>query len=157
MKGAAMDANRKRKAPVWQDKGLDTANYRETINEVGKGLQHDDGQFGHAPLITAKNGPDLLACPKWNACNAPVCPLDREWRLRTHLDSDSVCFFLTEHVKTDSEAVFRGLGRGFLYGVIAEVIPVIRQRHRRINRKLQESAKTASRMTKTIGLKGGGV
>jgi len=35
-------------------------------------------------------------CPKFLKCSAPICPLDRDWKQRTHLKGERVCFYLRE-------------------------------------------------------------
>lgn len=47
----------------------------------------------------------MQACSKYEKCSAPICPLDKGWRLRKHL-SDPSCHFLKLVVKdaaTDDE------------------------------------------------------
>jgi hypothetical protein len=41
----------------------------------------------------------MQRCPKFEACNAPICPLDPDWRKRTHLGGDALCFYAGEYVK----------------------------------------------------------
>jgi hypothetical protein len=38
-------------------------------------------------------------CPRFNHCNAPICPLDTKVQRRTHLDGEPVCFYMRELVK----------------------------------------------------------
>lgn len=33
-------------------------------------------------------------CPKYDKCSANICPLDRDWQLRSHKRGERVCFFL---------------------------------------------------------------
>jgi hypothetical protein len=49
-------------------------------------------------------------CPRYSRCNANVCPLDANWRKRTHVRGDEVCFFLTESVKDNATGNFASLG-----------------------------------------------
>ena len=46
-------------------------------------------------------------CPKWDSCNAPVCPLDPNWPAHRHLAGEPVCLWLRELVKNDGERVLR--------------------------------------------------
>tara|TARA_B100000315_G_C14126458_1_gene384922 strand:- start:105 stop:515 length:411 start_codon:yes stop_codon:yes gene_type:complete len=39
-------------------------------------------------------------CPKFDACRAPICPLDPEMLDRTYLSGESVCHYLRLHAKT---------------------------------------------------------
>jgi len=45
----------------------------------------------------------MYDCPKYEKCEAPICPLDADWRERTHLQEDRICFFLSESVKEGAE------------------------------------------------------
>ena len=47
---------------------------------------------------------DALACPRWDRCSAPLCPLDPEWRRRTMQPSESTCAYLRELAKPDGRA-----------------------------------------------------
>lgn len=35
-------------------------------------------------------------CPKWDGCNAPVCPEDPNWRRVSHLPGERICLWLRE-------------------------------------------------------------
>ena len=51
------------------------------------------------------------SCPKYEKCSANICPLDRDWPLRTHLKGESICFYLREYVKQGAIARLRGAYR----------------------------------------------
>ena len=55
------------------------------------------------------NGPAMqpASCPRFDACNAPVCPLDAGWRSRTYLRGEAVCSLVLEAAKPDGAAVVR--------------------------------------------------
>jgi hypothetical protein len=57
--------------------------------------------------MTARTPQD---CPRYNRCSANVCPLDADWRKRTHVRGDEICFFLTESVKDNATGNFASLG-----------------------------------------------
>lgn len=40
-----------------------------------------------------------MQCPKWTACNAPVCPLDPNYRLCQTRNGEASCLWLREAVK----------------------------------------------------------
>jgi hypothetical protein len=46
----------------------------------------------------------MQSCPKWERCNAPICPADPRWRHSTHLSGERVCFYLLEHAKDGGPA-----------------------------------------------------
>jgi hypothetical protein len=47
------------------------------------------------------------SCPRWRSCSAPICPLDTDWRLRKHLQSEPTCGLLLELAKPGGEATLR--------------------------------------------------
>lgn len=38
----------------------------------------------------------MSACPNFNACNSPVCPLDPDWAWRRHGKDDPVCRYIRD-------------------------------------------------------------
>jgi len=87
-------------------------------------------------------------CPKYSACSANVCPLDDDRHLRSHLNGERVCFYLTEAVKDRAPANFAGVRLSALYKVVLPRIPDIISRHRIIARAMLSAAKSAPRMTR---------
>ncbi len=88
------------------------------------------------------------SCPKFSKCSANICPLDQDWKQRTHLQGERVCFYLIELVKPGGRAVLRGVLPRKLYETIAEAHPKIIDRYAPIKRQLKRSAKTGSRLSK---------
>jgi hypothetical protein len=86
------------------------------------------------------------SCPRWDKCNAPICPLDPDWRKRVLLSNDTTCFYLLESVKEGARANFEGPGWGWLHAAMVEATPAISARWGRIRNKLCDAAKTGSRM-----------
>ena len=86
------------------------------------------------------------ACPKWERCNAPLCPLDPGVFTRMMLNDEPVCFYLTEAVKVDAEAIFRGRGREELFAVVSTLIQPMSSRRGRIRLALERAKSTGSRM-----------
>ena len=90
-------------------------------------------------------------CPKFQKCNAPICPIDPEWQKRKHISGDRVCFYLTEAQKPNAIAVFEVQGLGYLYEAMVIHTPEISQRHHTIKTALDKAKNTSSRMTRKIG------
>lgn len=42
------------------------------------------------------------SCPRYERCSANICAFDRDWRKRSHVRSDAICFYLTEAVKPNA-------------------------------------------------------
>jgi len=64
---------------------------------------------------------NMEACPKYQSCSAPICPLDPNWRKALHLKHERVCFYLCEAQKDGSEAIFRGRGLGYPYQLMVRL------------------------------------
>lgn len=90
----------------------------------------------------------MQACPKYQVCNAPICPLDPDWHKRKHLPADKACFYLLESAKTDSKAIFDSAGRGNLYEAIVRQAPDIIATHSTLKHTYERAKKTGSRMTR---------
>ncbi len=89
-------------------------------------------------------------CPKFLECNAPICPLDVDWQKRVLIKEDATCFYLTESVKQDAEAVFKAAGLGVLYLEMVRAYQPITSRWERVKNALARAKLTGSRMTKTL-------
>ena len=94
-------------------------------------------------------------CPKFIQCAAPICPLDPDWRLRSHLKGERVCFYLTEAVKDRAQDNFEGIRLGELFEVIHRSIPDIISRHAPIRKALSRAATSGARMTRLLPKAGG--
>lgn len=86
------------------------------------------------------------SCPKFQQCNAPLCPLDPEWQKRKHLKDEKSCLYLLESCKADAEATFRGAGLEKLYEAISAVKPAMIASCAAINRACTRASTTPSRL-----------
>ena len=89
---------------------------------------------------------NLQDCPKLSRCNAPICPLDHEWRKRRMLNHEPVCFYLLEYAKAGAEARFEWRGLDELYAVIGRELPGLQSRWGRIRRFYERAAQSNSRL-----------
>jgi len=87
-------------------------------------------------------------CPKFQACSAPICPLDPNWRKALHLKHERVCFYLCEAQKDGSEAIYGGRGLGKLYRLMVEATPDISICWGPIKSALEKAAKSGSRLNR---------
>ena len=86
------------------------------------------------------------ACPRFDQCSAPICPLDGEWQRRTHLSGERVCGLLCELVKDGGEA---RLGRALpaeLVDTLARVAPNISARWSDVRHKLRCASRQGSKL-----------
>lgn len=92
-------------------------------------------------------------CPKFDSCSAPICPLDPDWELRSHLDGERVCYYLTEYSKPATRPILRGGLAVQHYQAIKEGYPKVIAAHPRIKWQLQRSSSKPARYGKLIGCK----
>jgi len=88
----------------------------------------------------------MYACPKFHTCSANICPLDADWKKRTHIKGERVCLLLCEAAKPHASDAFRGVGREELLPAIKSVMPEICTRWGSIRRTVERASKTGSRM-----------
>ena len=50
----------------------------------------------------------MVDCPRFDRCNAALCPLDTGWRNRLHARGDSVCLYAQEAMKPTAAEVLPG-------------------------------------------------
>ena len=93
----------------------------------------------------------MYQCPKFQHCNAPICPLDAEWRNRKHIYGERVCFYLIEAKKQGAKANFELSGLGYLFEPIVTLTPAITDTFTAIKKALERAALTGSRMTNKFG------
>ncbi len=97
-------------------------------------------------MIIIKDSTAPNQCPKFNKCNAPICPLDSESRNRKHLSEDKCCVYLLEYSKVDAKANFEGAGLNNIYEIIAVVQNEILSSSATIKRAYIRAENTSSRL-----------
>lgn len=85
-------------------------------------------------------------CPRWETCSANICPLDPDWQLRTHLDGERVCLYLTELAKPGGTANLRGVLAPELVEAISTPAPAILGRWNRVKSACNRASRTGSRI-----------
>lgn len=83
--------------------------------------------------------------PRFDSCNAPVCPLD-DWQRAQHLAGEPVCGLLCELVKEGGEARLRARVPSALVDTLAEALPKIAARWERVRSQLERASRTASKL-----------
>lgn len=85
-------------------------------------------------------------CSRWERCSAPICPLDADWQLRSHLKNEAVCGLLLELAKDGGEATLRGCLPGEVVLAVTTLAPPILAAHGPIRRACQKAASSGSRL-----------
>lgn len=104
-------------------------------------------------VLRPKN--EKRVCPRYESCNANICPLDPEWHKRKNLKEDATCFYLSESVKHGAKALFDERGLGYLFERIEAIAPAICSKHARIRNALNRAKESGSRIAKGLELKKG--
>lgn len=85
-------------------------------------------------------------CPKFNTCNAPVCPLDVTSLKKKHISGEKCCVYLLETAKVDAKTNFIGAGLNNIYEAIEAVKDDILTSSASIKRAYTRAASTPSRL-----------
>ena len=101
-------------------------------------------------LHTLKKG--AARCPRFNTCNAPICPLD-DWRRAQHLQGEAVCGLLAELVKDGGEARLRASLPSVLVDTLASALPKITARWHAIRSRLVRASRNGSKLASGQRLK----
>ena len=69
----------------------------------------------------------MKACPRYDTCSAPICPLDPNWCRSSHLPGERVCVWLTEPSKPGGEERIRSRLAEPIADRVVPVYPRIRE------------------------------
>jgi hypothetical protein len=98
----------------------------------------------------------MRSCPNWESCNAPICPLDTDWRKRNMLHGETVCRYLREWAKVTSGKASNRVFKVYLpievQKAIAEAYPDILASHGCIKSAMKRAAKTPSKLGRIPGV-----
>ena len=96
---------------------------------------------------------NICDCPKFQHCNAPICPLDPDIMKRAYLRGEEICFFMHEYVKPGSYDRFKARHSEEIHEAIQTVLPSVLSRHGYIKNRLERASETPSRMDRRVGEK----
>lgn len=83
-------------------------------------------------------------CPKWDSCNAAVCPLNRTGK---HLQDEAICLYARETVKTGSEERFKEFSLDWLHHAITENLEWLLKQSSDIRYRLYKASQTRTSLT----------
>ena len=98
------------------------------------------------PTANGSRIEQMRQCPRFEKCSAPICPLDPDWQKCTLMNTDPVCYYQTEHAKTDAKAVFEGRGLSWLFELVSKPTPSICYKWGRIRRAVERAKQSGSKM-----------
>ena len=85
-------------------------------------------------------------CPRYERCNAPICPLDPRCLQSQHLPGECVCLWLRELSKPHGEDTLRSVLRGEVAATVARVAPGIIATHGCVRSALQRASQQGSKL-----------
>lgn len=91
------------------------------------------------------NGPAFSICPKFETCNAPICPLD-DWARSYHMDGEPICLYMREAAKRGGILKSDPYIPGKVAEKVTQAYPAIISRWGDIRRRLARAALTPSKM-----------
>ncbi len=113
---------------------------------------HGQGSDAQTDAQAHENKP--TDCTRFERCAAPICPLDRQWRQRTHLRGEPLCLYLRESVKADARAVLAGHLPSELLAAVVDTAPAIIAAHGDIRRRLLRASRQSSMLAGARRMKG---
>ena len=95
--------------------------------------------------------PDIMrTCPKFDSCNAPICPLDPDWERRNYLKGEATCVYLREIAKMEEGYATRDVFEMSLPApsrdVMLEEYPKILDSECNLRHEIVRASKTKSRL-----------
>jgi hypothetical protein len=87
-----------------------------------------------------------VRCPRFDSCNANICPLDPQWPRAQHRQGERVCGLLTEVVKVGGQPRVASVLTGEQFTTLVREWPKVEARWSDIRSRLRDSAKTGSRI-----------
>lgn len=85
-------------------------------------------------------------CPKFESCCAPICPMDADWRKRSHRKGERVCLYLREASKNGGTLENHGYLPKVMRELITKVYPEIVSRHGAVRLALERAARQGSKV-----------
>ena len=104
------------------------------INPVGHAVPEPEELFGGTQA--------MKECPRFDGCNAPICPLDPDVLDRVHAKGEAVCHYLRLYVKNALWGLKTGSVPANLPIRIAEVYPQLIARYGPLKDALERAAKS---------------
>jgi hypothetical protein len=85
-------------------------------------------------------------CPRYERCNAPICPLDPHCLHSQHLPGESVCLWLRELSKPHGEDTLRSVLREEVAATVMAAAPGIIATHGCVRRAWQRASRHGSKL-----------
>ena len=83
-------------------------------------------------------------CPKYNHCDAPLCPLDPEWKRRKMIQDENLCHYLCEASKHGAKARFAGRHDEDIFLIALGLSEEMKKYSKALNRGLERAESSPS-------------
>ncbi len=110
----------------------------ETVPDSGKEVE----TMIALPVLSGQD------CPRFNCCNAAICPLDSNWREVRHLPGEKVCFYLLASGKYRAQQRLVG---DPVYRVVQQQAPSVCSIHAAIQRAVEAASRAGFRAANLPG------
>ena len=87
-----------------------------------------------------------MTCPKFDTCNAPICPLDPARAKRSYLKGEPICLFMLEHGKPGGPEKIHGTIGGDHLPAIGRAYQEAQTHWNGLYARLQAASLTRSRL-----------
>ena len=104
------------------------------IDPVGEAVPEPEGLSGGTQA--------MKECPRFDGCNAPICPLDPDVLDRVHVKGDPACYYLRLYVKNALWGLKPGSPPANLPIRVAEAYPRLIARYAPLKKALLRAAKS---------------
>ena len=87
-----------------------------------------------------------MNCPRFDYCNAPLCPINPGQKDRAYLRGEPVCIFMLEYVKPDGQAKLKRTIGGRATEAVGKAAQWAKRAHKPFQERLSRASRTASRL-----------
>jgi hypothetical protein len=122
--------------------------FKEMVGKppVERSREKPTGQSATCRLGTIVGTASVLVspsqCPRFERCNAPICPLDSQMLERVHLRGESTCLYLRLFAKQGLQGLFSTSVPRQVAKRVAEVYPILIGRYVTLKKQLDRAAKS---------------
>ena len=92
--------------------------------------------------------PNYYDCPKYERCNANLCPLDEISSERTMDRDEQVCHYLCEVSKNKDPSLYEDKDDAAVYIIASSRLNEMTFKSKALKRRLERTSKTHSRLAK---------
>ena len=125
--------------------------FKEMVGKppVERSREKPTGQSATCRLGTIVGTASVLVspsqCPRFERCNAPICPLDSQMLERVHLWGESTCFYLRLFAKQGPQGLFSTSVPRQVAKRVPKAYPIVIDRYEPIKKQLARAAKCPAR------------